>query len=158
MDSSESSYSSFGTGGSQYHTSGGYNGGGSSSGGSTLRRRNLEHAVTNGYNESPAASSSSTSRTKVVRNLDFMFPKVDAEYTVTTDRGGAVSIVAYVLVSLLALAECISWATSNQQTTEKVFVDTSLGKRMRVNLNITFPSLACEDLHLDVMDVAGDAQ
>ena len=29
---------------------------------------------------------------------------------------------------------------------------------MRVNLNITFPSLHCNDLHLDVIDVAGDSQ
>ncbi len=35
---------------------------------------------------------------------------------------------------------------------------TSLGKKMRINLNITFPSLACEDIHVDALDVAGDAQ
>lgn len=29
---------------------------------------------------------------------------------------------------------------------------------MRVNLNITFPSLHCDDLHLDVIDTAGDSQ
>ena len=29
---------------------------------------------------------------------------------------------------------------------------------MRVNLNITFPALHCDDLHLDVIDVAGDSQ
>lgn len=29
---------------------------------------------------------------------------------------------------------------------------------MRVNLNITFPALHCNDLHLDVIDVAGDSQ
>jgi hypothetical protein len=29
---------------------------------------------------------------------------------------------------------------------------------MRINMNITFPALSCEDLHVDVMDVAGDSQ
>ena len=29
---------------------------------------------------------------------------------------------------------------------------------MQVNMNITFPSISCVDLHLDVMDVAGDSQ
>ena len=29
---------------------------------------------------------------------------------------------------------------------------------MRVNLNITFPSLHCDDVHLDVIDTAGDSQ
>jgi hypothetical protein len=46
----------------------------------------------------------------------------------------------------------------NKDTTEHIRVDTSLGKRMRVNVNVTFPALACEDLHVDVIDVAGDAQ
>jgi|AntRauTorckE5430_2_1112549.scaffolds.fasta_scaffold00839_3 hypothetical protein len=36
-------------------------------------------------------------------------------------------------------------------------VDKSLNKKMRVDLNITFPALHCNDLHIDIMDVAGDA-
>lgn len=36
-------------------------------------------------------------------------------------------------------------------------VDKSLDKKMRVDLNITFPALHCNDLHIDIMDVAGDA-
>lgn len=34
----------------------------------------------------------------------------------------------------------------------------SVNKKMKVYLNITFPSLHCDDLHLDVIDVAGDSQ
>ena len=33
----------------------------------------------------------------------------------------------------------------------------SLNKKMRVDMNITFPALHCDDLHLDAMDVAGDS-
>ncbi len=36
-------------------------------------------------------------------------------------------------------------------------VDKSLGKKMRVDLNMTFPALHCDDVHIDIMDVAGDA-
>ena len=36
-------------------------------------------------------------------------------------------------------------------------VDKSLGKKMRVDLNITFPGLHCDDVHIDIMDIAGDA-
>lgn len=36
-------------------------------------------------------------------------------------------------------------------------VDKSLDKKMRVDLNITFPALHCNDLHIDIMDIAGDA-
>jgi endoplasmic reticulum-Golgi intermediate compartment protein 3 len=129
-----------------------------------LRRRNIPGSSIdeNNRNGHPASSFSATgntsSRAHIVRNLDFMFPKVETEFTVKTERGGAVSLFAYVLVAILSLTECLSWYSANRQTTDKVFVDTSLGKKMRVNLNVTFHALACEDLHVDVMDVAGDAQ
>ena len=42
--------------------------------------------------------------------------------------------------------------------TQYIHTTNSLGKRMRVNLNITFPALHCNDVHLDVIDVAGDSQ
>jgi hypothetical protein len=58
----------------------------------------------------------------------------------------------------LSLAEIATFLSQNRSTVEHISVDTSLGKRMRVNINITFPDLDCVDLHLDVMDVAGDSQ
>lgn len=35
-------------------------------------------------------------------------------------------------------------------------VDSSLGTKLRINLNITFPALSCAEMHVDAMDVAGD--
>jgi len=87
-----------------------------------------------------------------------MFPKVESEYTVQTDRGGIASLIAFVIVAILLLAETCTWISQNRSTVEQIYVDTSLGKRMRVNINISFPQLACVDLHLDAMDVAGDSQ
>jgi endoplasmic reticulum-Golgi intermediate compartment protein 3 len=133
-----------------------------------LRRRPAQEM--GGYTAStiPAPSSNSKyddhhhkaprSTAAVVKQLDFMFPKVDTEYTFQTESGGVASLIAYFLIALLIVAETWSWMAENGSTRESVMVDTSLGKKMRVNLNITFPALACEDLHVDVMDVAGDAQ
>lgn len=90
--------------------------------------------------------------------MDFMFPKVDSDFTIQTDRGGVASLVACILIALLLIAETVNWLDQNSLTTEHINVDTSLGKRMRVNINITFHALACEDLHVDAMDVAGDSQ
>lgn len=87
-----------------------------------------------------------------------MFPKVEAEYTIQTDTGGYTSLIAYGIILLLALAETVSWWSTRVTTHEHIAVDTSLGRRMRVNLDITFPSVACEDLHIDIIDVAGDSQ
>jgi hypothetical protein len=95
---------------------------------------------------------------KMVQNLDFMFPKVDKEFTVQTKGGGVATVVAYTLIALLALAEGISYMGQNRSELEHIRVDTSLGKRMRVNMNITFPGMSCDDLHLDAIDVAGDSQ
>lgn len=87
-----------------------------------------------------------------------MFPKVAEEFTVQTQGGGAATLVAYGLILILLLTEVVAWRAQNKLETSTAVVDTSLGKKMRVNMNITFPSLACEDLHLDAIDVAGDSQ
>jgi hypothetical protein len=132
-------------------------GGNVDNGAATLRRRNVENTAASSPSNSSSAPKSSR-HTAAVKNLDFMFPKVDTEYTVTTDRGGVASVVAYCLILLLVLAETVSWMGQNKANNEHIRVDTSLGKRMPVNINITFPALACSDLHLDVIDSAGDAQ
>jgi len=96
-------------------------------------------------------------RKKIYKSLDF-FPKVERDYTVKTEHGGLVSVVGYVVISILVLSEVISWISHNRSTVDNVVVDTSTNKKMQVNLNVTFPALACVDLHVDVMDVAGDSQ
>lgn len=142
----------------------------------TLRRRAADGSyATNNFNDSfnspfngtlptpaqyPQQRSSPKRSKNVVKKLDFMFPKVDMEYTVQTERGGITSLFTYGLIAILVLAECISYISQNyhHSSVEHIKVDTSLGKRMQVNIDITFPSLACEDLHIDIMDVAGDSQ
>jgi hypothetical protein len=131
----------------------------------TLRRRNMEYTTEtsprNGSLRDYSSSSSSSSPKKhsnVVKKLDFMFPKVDTEFTVRTERGGMASLMAYALVAIFVLAETITWMGQRNSTNTHIVVDTSIGKKMRVNLDITFPSLACEDLHIDIMDIAGDSQ
>lgn len=127
---------------------------------STLRRRSVESNNTHvlrSQSSSGSFSSPPTSTHGVVKRLD-LFPKVDHEYTVQTDGGGTLSLIAMIVVAILLMAETYTWISQNRATVEHISVDTSLGKRMRVNINITFPQLACVDLHLDAMDVAGDSQ
>jgi endoplasmic reticulum-Golgi intermediate compartment protein 3 len=176
--------------GSNYNATFSYSGGYSAAGGAdpyyqqanppssptqaSLRRRAADMyttTATSSYSSSPfngenlpvpSATShySKQEKRSMVKKLDFMFPKIDAEYTVQTERGGMTSMVTYGLIALLVFAECLSWVSQNyhHSSVEHITVDTSLGKKMRVNLDITFPSLACEDLHIDIMDVAGDSQ
>lgn len=128
----------------------------------TLRRRNADPASSsysnNGSSPYNQRSPRSPNKSQVIKKLDFMFPKVDSEYTIRTDTGGAASLVAFCIIGVLVMSEVVAWKSGNSVTSEHIRVDTSLGQKMRVNLNVTFPSLACEDLHVDVMDVAGDSQ
>lgn len=157
---SNNNTNSYGSYDASFSYSGGYSAGTSSNAAPNspvLRRRTAEpqRFDNNGHRPPP-----SSPRKGVVKKLDFMFPKVDTEYTVHTDRGGIVSLIAYGLILLLVVAEIIAFVNQNysHNTVEHIAVDTSLGKRMRVNLNITFPAVSCEDLHIDIMDVAGDSQ
>lgn len=97
-------------------------------------------------------------QSSTVEKLDFMFPKVAEEFTVKTHGGGVATIAAYGLIFVLAMTEILNWRGQNRLETSTPVVDTSLGKKMRINMNITFPALACEDLHLNALDVAGDSQ
>jgi endoplasmic reticulum-Golgi intermediate compartment protein 3 len=121
-----------------------------------LRRRTFDASVT--ASQSIGIIRSQTPQRDVVKSLDFMFPKIDEDFTVRTKGGGVASLVAYILVAVLVIAETVTWIGQRRVQMEHIAVDTSLGKRMRVNLNITFPSLSCVDLHVDAIDVAGDSQ
>jgi hypothetical protein len=127
-------------------------------GGGGLRRRTGPIATSNPHPNGSNGDGHSRTPAKMVQHLDFMFAKVDKEFTVQTQGGGVATVVAYTLITLLVLAEGLSYIGQNRSELEHIRVDTSLGQRMRVNMNITFPGLACEDLHLDAIDVAGDSQ
>lgn len=123
-----------------------------------LRRRNPTPYTSMAISDDSNGKYNKAAKRAVVERLDILFPKVDREFVVQTKSGGIMSFVAYGLIIILGLAEIIAWVGENQAELSRTFVDTSLGKRMTVNINITFPALACEDLHLDVIDVAGDSQ
>jgi hypothetical protein len=114
-------------------------GGGSSSGGGLA-------------DEQPAASV-----TKLVKKFD-MYAKVKEEYTVKKPPSASAStlaLVAWALTAVLSVSELWTYATSTR-TKEHMLVDTSLGQKLRINVNVTFPALSCAELHVDAMDVAGD--
>jgi len=60
---------------------------------------------------------------KIVRNLDF-FPKIEKDMTVSTERGGMITLISYAVIVLLALAELGTWVTQNTSTSEHVVVET----------------------------------
>lgn len=85
-----------------------------------------------------------------------IYTKIDEEYKVQTSGGATLSLIAWVLISLLVLGEFRNYMTVT--TKEHLQVDTTLGQKLRINLDITFHALTCAEAHLDAMDVAGDNQ
>jgi len=87
----------------------GYNSASSSSGG------NYEND--NKYNKPPS------SIPRAVRKLD-IFPKAERDYTVRTERGGQLTAIGYVLMSVLIIAEWMTWRGMNGMSLEHIVVDT----------------------------------
>jgi hypothetical protein len=122
-----------------------------------LRRRNIS-SLSN-Y-DAAATTTSKYSNDKALKQkfqkLD-LFPKVEQDLTFNAESSKFTSMLAYALTLIIILAEIYNHSCLKAAYHHHVTVDKSLGNKMRVDLNITFPALHCDDVHIDIMDVAGDA-
>lgn len=57
-------------------------------------------------------------------------------------------------MAILIFLEFVAYMTPNLN--EELFVDTTRGHKLRINLDITLHNLACNYLSLDAMDSSGD--
>jgi len=101
------------------------------------------------------ASGGTSAFAKAMRSID-LYTRVDEDFVETTSSGGRAFLIGLLLVLVLAGREFVRYTWPPQH--EHVLVDTSLGKKLQVNLNITFHALGCDEVHIDAMDVAGDNQ
>lgn len=68
-----------------------------------------------------------------------------------------VSALGWIIIVFLAFGEIGNYM--HPRVSEHMRVDsTALGEQLQVNINITFHALTCNEVHLDVMDIAGDNQ
>lgn len=67
-----------------------------------------------------------------------------------------VSIIGWIIISILVLGELTTVVYPKYK--EHMVVDTTLGQLLRININMTFHSLTCAEVHVDAMDIAGDNQ
>lgn len=80
----------------------------------------------------------------------------DGDTTVQTSSGATVALLSFVLCLILAFFELRGWLVPVQR--EHMVVDPVVEDRLRINFDITFPSLTCTEANLDAMDVAGEQQ
>lgn len=90
-----------------------------------------------------------------LRNFD-AYPKTDDEFRKRTTSGAIVTLIASVLIMALFVSELRAYLAVTKQS--DMYVDTSLGERLTINFDFTFPSFPCAAMHLDAMDISGYQQ
>ncbi|XP_071105582.1 endoplasmic reticulum-Golgi intermediate compartment protein 3-like [Haliotis cracherodii] len=84
------------------------------------------------------------------------YPKTLEDFRVKTFGGAAVTLSSAVLMFILFVSEFNYYLTKEVQP--ELFVDTSRGQKIRINVDITFSKLPCAYLSIDAMDVSGEQQ
>lgn len=90
-----------------------------------------------------------------LREFD-IYTKVDDDFNIQTSAGATISIIGWVLIVILLLSEVRNYSVITQ--TEHMQVDTTLGEKLQMHMNITYHALTCAEVHMDAMDIAGDNQ
>lgn len=124
---------------------------------SGMRRRGSgsgRHGRTNSFQGDQEEDSKIT---KTMKRLDF-YARVDDDMTVKTTSGATVSVVFVFMFILLVGSELYSYLYNFKGQEEFLRVDTTLGTKLEISLNMTFHTINCLDLHVDAMDVAGENQ
>ena len=109
-------------------------------------------------NDNPSRSSA-PSYMKKFKSLD-MFPKMDTpteqESRVRTESGGFLSICGLAFIAWLVLSQLFYYIFPEVE--QHLVVDTMFDKKLDIRFDITFHSIPCGSLGVDVMDVTGEQQ
>ena len=84
------------------------------------------------------------------------YPKTLEDFRIKTFGGGTITVVSGVVMLLLFASEIQDYLTPSVD--EQLFVDTSRGSKLKINLDIVFPKIGCDFLSLDAQDVTGEQQ
>ncbi|KAI8776977.1 endoplasmic reticulum-Golgi intermediate compartment protein 3 [Biomphalaria glabrata] len=84
------------------------------------------------------------------------YPKTLEDFRIKTLGGATVTLISAALMLILFISELNYYLTHEVQP--ELFVDTSRGQKLRINVDIVFPNMACAFLSLDAMDVSGESQ
>ncbi|XP_050452629.1 endoplasmic reticulum-Golgi intermediate compartment protein 3 isoform X1 [Cataglyphis hispanica] len=92
---------------------------------------------------------------QILRQLD-VHPKVreEADILVRTFTGAIVTIISTIIMGILFMSEINYYLTPSMS--EELFVDTSRGSKLRINVDIIVPTISCDLLSIDAMDTTGE--
>ena len=90
---------------------------------------------------------------EVIKKFD-AYPKTLEDFRVKTLGGGTITVVASIFMILLFASETQDYLAP--AVDEQLFVDTTRGEKLKINLDVVFPKIGCDFLSLDAQDVSGD--
>uniref|UniRef100_A0A2P2LTN0 Endoplasmic reticulum-Golgi intermediate compartment protein 3 n=1 Tax=Rhizophora mucronata TaxID=61149 RepID=A0A2P2LTN0_RHIMU len=89
---------------------------------------------------------------QAIKNLD-AFPRAEEHLLRKTQSGALVSVVGLVIMAALFLHELKYYLTTF--TVHQMSVDLKRGETLPIHINMTFPSLPCDVLSVDAIDMSG---
>lgn len=82
-----------------------------------------------------------------------MFPRAEEHLLQKTQSGAVVSIIGLVIMATLFLHELRYYVTT--YTVHQMAVDLKRGETLPIHINMTFPSLPCDVVSVDAIDMSG---
>ncbi|XP_024032147.1 endoplasmic reticulum-Golgi intermediate compartment protein 3 isoform X2 [Morus notabilis] len=89
---------------------------------------------------------------QALKSLD-AFPRAEEHLLQKTRSGALVSIVGLVIMAMLFMHELRYYLTT--YTVHQMSVDLKRGETLPIHINVTFPSLPCDVLSVDAIDMSG---
>ncbi|KAL3502439.1 hypothetical protein ACH5RR_036888 [Cinchona calisaya] len=89
---------------------------------------------------------------QAIKKLD-AFPRAEEHLLQKTQSGALVSIIGLVIMATLFLHELRYYLTTN--VVHQMAVDLKRGETLPIHINMTFPSLPCDVLSVDAIDLSG---
>ncbi|KAI5583531.1 hypothetical protein POPTR_006G023900v4 [Populus trichocarpa] len=89
---------------------------------------------------------------QAIKKLD-AFPRAEEHLLQKTQSGALVSIIGLVTMATLFYHELAYYLTT--YTVHQMSVDLTRGETLPIHINITFPSLPCDVLSVDAIDMSG---
>ncbi|KAL7067123.1 hypothetical protein ACR3K2_24390 [Cryptosporidium serpentis] len=94
----------------------------------------------------------------ILKNVKYIdiYGKVHDDYCAKSTSGSIISILVYILVIILTIGEF--WRYIEGETVEHIGVDDNMNQKLDIRLDISFPSLRCNEISVDTVDNVGENQ